>query len=44
MGTFVTFTHDQIRELASNYGRLEGLWFDAGWSALRTDRISGWEK
>ena len=28
---FVTFTHDQIRELASNYGRLEGLWFDAGW-------------
>lgn len=28
---FVTFTHDQIRELASNYGRLEGMWFDAGW-------------
>lgn len=28
---FVTFTHNQIRELATNYGRLEGMWFDAGW-------------
>lgn len=28
---FVAFTHNQIRELATNYGKLEGLWFDAGW-------------
>lgn len=28
---FVTYTHNQIRELATDYGKLEGLWFDAGW-------------
>lgn len=28
---FVTFTHNQIRELAAGYGRLDGMWFDAGW-------------
>lgn len=28
---FVTFTQNQIMELATHYGRLEGMWFDAGW-------------
>ncbi len=28
---FVEFTQNQIRELATGYGRLEGMWFDAGW-------------
>ncbi len=28
---FVTFTQNQIRELATGYGRLEAMWFDAGW-------------
>ncbi len=28
---FVTFTQNQIRELATGYGRLDAMWFDAGW-------------
>lgn len=28
---FVTFTQNQIKELASNYGKLDIMWFDAGW-------------
>lgn len=28
---FVTFTHNQIRELTQNYGKIEVLWFDGGW-------------
>jgi len=28
---FVTFTHNQIRELTKNYGKIDVLWFDAGW-------------
>ncbi|KKI89645.1 alpha-L-fucosidase [Bacillus sp. SA1-12] len=28
---FVTFTHNQIMELMSNYGRIDVLWLDAGW-------------
>ncbi|MCR5823439.1 MAG: alpha-L-fucosidase [Lachnospiraceae bacterium] len=28
---FVKFTHDQIRELTSDYGKIDVLWFDAGW-------------
>ncbi len=28
---FVSFTHDQVMELATKYGRLDVLWFDAGW-------------
>ncbi len=28
---FVTFTQDQIRELATNYGHVDAMWFDAGW-------------
>lgn len=28
---FVQFTQNQIMELASNYGKIDVLWFDAGW-------------
>ena len=28
---FVQFTHDQIRELMTDYGRIDVLWLDAGW-------------
>ena len=28
---FVQFTHDQVMELVTEYGRLDILWFDAGW-------------
>ena len=28
---FVRFTHRQVLELLQNYGRIDGLWFDAGW-------------
>lgn len=28
---FVQFTHNQIMELATKYGRIDILWFDAGW-------------
>jgi alpha-L-fucosidase len=28
---FVNFTHDQVMELVTRYGRLDILWFDAGW-------------
>lgn len=28
---FVAFTQNQIRELAANYGKLDIMWFDAGW-------------
>lgn len=33
---FVTFTQNQIRELGTNYGRLDGMWFDAGWVCPRS--------
>lgn len=28
---FTDFTHNQVLELAKNYGRLDIMWFDAGW-------------
>jgi len=28
---FVQFTHNQVMELVTKYGRLDILWFDAGW-------------
>ncbi|MCJ8013238.1 alpha-L-fucosidase [Paenibacillus sp. KQZ6P-2] len=28
---FVRFTHEQIMELITNYGRIDVLWLDAGW-------------
>jgi alpha-L-fucosidase len=33
---FVNFTHDQVMELVSGYGRLDILWFDAGWVCRRS--------
>ena len=33
---FVTFTHNQIKELASEYGQIDIMWFDAGWVCERT--------
>jgi alpha-L-fucosidase len=34
---FVAFTHAQIDELMSNYGRMDILWLDGGWVRIRTD-------
>jgi len=28
---FVKFTHNQVMELCSNYGKIDLLWFDGGW-------------
>jgi len=28
---FVQFTHNQVMELVTDYGRIDILWFDAGW-------------
>ncbi len=28
---FVKYTHEQIRELMTNYGKIDVLWLDAGW-------------
>ena len=28
---FVRFTHDQVMELVTGYGKIDILWFDAGW-------------
>ena len=28
---FVQFTHNQLLELCTKYGKIDGLWFDAGW-------------
>ena len=28
---FVQYTHEQIRELMTNYGKIDILWLDAGW-------------
>lgn len=32
---FVTFTQNQIMELGTRYGHLDGMWFDAGWVCER---------
>jgi alpha-L-fucosidase len=34
---FVKYTHEQIRELMSNYGKIDILWLDAGWVAEKED-------
>jgi len=34
---FVTFTHNQLNELASNYGKLDILWLDGGWVRKKTE-------
>ncbi len=32
---YVEFTHNQVMELCSNYGKIDLLWFDGGWVAKR---------
>lgn len=34
---FVDFTHNQINELASDYGKLDILWLDGGWVKKTSD-------
>jgi len=29
--SFVNYTHNQVMELCSNYGKIDILWFDGGW-------------
>lgn len=36
-GSFVKFTHAQVDELMSRYGRVDILWLDAGWVRPLTD-------
>lgn len=36
---FVQFTHDQIMELMTGYGRIDVLWLDAGWVGKDTQDI-----
>ena len=31
---YVQFAHQQIRELCTNYGKVDVLWLDGGWCAL----------
>ena len=44
MGALCNLYTEQIMELATHYGRLEGMWFDAGWVCAITARISVWAK
>ncbi|MBZ5497803.1 MAG: alpha-L-fucosidase [Acidobacteriia bacterium] len=34
---FVEFTHQQILELMTDYGRIDILWLDGGWVRVKTD-------
>lgn len=36
-GKFVDFTHKQIDELMSDYGKIDILWLDGGWVRIKTD-------
>ena len=35
---FIQFTQNQIKELGTNYGQIDIMWFDAGWVAKRTNQ------
>ncbi|MFC0470518.1 alpha-L-fucosidase [Halalkalibacter kiskunsagensis] len=35
---FVKFTHNQILELFTNYGKIDVLWLDAGWVSARNNQ------
>lgn len=34
---FVDFTHNQINELMTDYGKIDILWLDGGWVRVKTD-------
>ncbi|HMD00670.1 MAG TPA: alpha-L-fucosidase, partial [Ferruginibacter sp.] len=34
---FTDYTHNQVNELVSNYGKLDILWLDGGWVRKKTD-------
>jgi len=36
---FVDFTHNQINELMSDYGKVDILWLDGGWVQKKTDSV-----
>lgn len=36
---YVQFTHNQLLELATDYGRLDILWLDGGWVKKRSDEM-----
>jgi len=39
---FVQFTHNQIMELMTDYGKVDILWLDGGWVAAQKGDIEGW--
>ncbi len=39
---FVDYTHNQIKELLSNYGKVDILWLDGGWVAAQKKDIQDW--
>lgn len=36
---FIEFTHSQINELVSDYGKVDILWLDGGWVRKKTDEV-----
>jgi alpha-L-fucosidase len=42
---FIDFTHNQIMELLTNYGKVDILWLDGGWVSIQSkDDIDTWYK
>ncbi|MBK8946864.1 MAG: alpha-L-fucosidase [Ignavibacteriae bacterium] len=41
---FVEFTHNQISELLTDFGKVDILWLDGGWVAAQKDDIENWYK
>jgi len=39
---FVQFTHNQIMELMTDYGKVDILWLDGGWVAAQKGDIQNW--
>lgn len=39
---FVDYTHNQIKELLSDYGKVDILWLDGGWVAAQKNDIQDW--
>ncbi len=36
--SFVNFTHNQVMEICSNYGKIDLMWFDGGWVQKHPDK------